>query len=93
VYAWLCNFCQYPEIDPASFHEIQVCHAIETVHEGWYLRGNTDVLEHCFAHIRQHERNFNIQDGQRGVAGGAARRLNSYGGNNKAKCTSQGPRL
>lgn len=46
-------------------------------------RGNTDVLEHCFAHIRQHERNFNVQDGRRGVARGAARRLNSYGGNNK----------
>jgi hypothetical protein len=25
-------------------------------------QGNTDVLEHCFAHIHQHERKFNIQD-------------------------------
>jgi hypothetical protein len=45
-------------------------------------RGNTDVLEHAFAHIRQRERNFNVAQGRQCVGQGAARRQHGYSGNN-----------
>lgn len=46
-------------------------------------RGNTDVLEHAFAHLRARERNFNIAQGRQGVAQAQGVRQNALGGNNR----------
>ena len=45
--------------------------------------GNTDVLEHCFAHIRQRESNFDVATGRQCVAQGASKRLHGMKGNNR----------
>jgi hypothetical protein len=50
--------------------------------------GNTDVLEHCFAHIHQKEWNFNISHGCQAVGQGASNQLHSLGGNDRQECTA-----